>query len=122
MGGHVMQLMLPRKPNRWVFPAVSITAVILLATIAWGMVIILASKRPAAVTAPERYSELQFAVLHRPHVTYFVDRRYRLCFATRKPDYQDLVQFDCSERLLVEATAGLSDQVTAATDGGRPRD
>lgn len=51
----------------------------------------------------EDFDELEFRVIHRPHVTYFVDLRYALCFATRKPDYQDLVQLGCTERLVQDA-------------------
>lgn len=47
----------------------------------------------------DKYEELEFVVVHRPQLTYFVDTKYFLCFATRKPDYQDLVQFICPERM-----------------------
>lgn len=47
----------------------------------------------------EKFDELEFVVVHRPHVTYFVDMKYFMCFATRKPNYQDLVFFHCPERL-----------------------
>ena len=63
------------------------------------------------------FDELEFVVIHRPHLTYFVDLKYLLCFATRKPDYQDLVQFHCPERVWQEIREGL--QVKAKTkDGG----
>lgn len=50
----------------------------------------------------DKFDELEFAVIHRPHLTYFIDTKYFLCFATRKPDYQDLVQFICPERMWKE--------------------
>ncbi len=55
----------------------------------------------------EKFNELEFVVIHRPHLTYFVDMKYFLCFATRKPDYQDLVQFVCPERMWKEVEDSL---------------
>lgn len=55
----------------------------------------------------EEYNELEFVVVHRPQLTYFVDMKYFLCFATRKPDYQDLVQFSCPERMLKDVENSL---------------
>lgn len=74
-----------------------------------------------SVAAPERYDELQFEVLHRPHVTYLIDRRYRLCFATRKPDYQDLVQVQCTDRLLGASAGRLRTRAAKASDAGGPQ-
>lgn len=48
----------------------------------------------------EKYNALDFMMVNRPHVTYFVDTRYMLCFATLKPTYRDLVPFECSDLLL----------------------
>jgi hypothetical protein len=50
----------------------------------------------------EAYNELEFTVIHRPHITYLVDTKYLLCFATRKPQYQDLVQIECPEKMWKE--------------------
>lgn len=57
------------------------------------------------------YTELQFRVIHRPHITYLVDLRYMLCFATRKPDYQDLVQFECTQAFMKKIEKGLEDEI-----------
>ncbi len=54
----------------------------------------------------ERFDELEFIVIHRPHLTYFVDLKYRLCFATRKPAYEGLSEFQCPDYLLLEAEHG----------------
>ena len=62
--------------------------------------------KEAVKSKGQKFDELEFIVVHRPHLTYLVDPRYQLCFATRKPDFQDLVQFTCTEPLLgaVEST------------------
>lgn len=57
------------------------------------------SGKQKGLQSPEKYDELEFVVVHRPQITYFVDVKYNLCFATRKPNYQDLVEFQCSDRL-----------------------
>lgn len=72
----------------------------------------------------ETFDELEFVVIHRPHLTYFMDVKYLLCFATRKPDYQDLVQFHCPERMWKEVEESLKGKVKVkpagkvAKDGG----
>lgn len=56
------------------------------------------------------FDELEFVVVHRPHLTYFIDMKYLLCFATRKPNYQDLAQFHCPENLWKEVESSLKGQ------------
>lgn len=91
-------------PARWILLAgacVAIGALTYVASVGMGQFFAEKQVRP-----PEKYDELEFVVVHRPHVTYFVDIKYTLCFATRKPNYQDLVQFRCTERLWQEVKAG----------------
>lgn len=73
------------------------------------------------IPAVEKYDELEFVVVHRPHVTYFVDIKFSLCFATRKPDYQDLVKFTCTDRLMKEVEESLQARAikTIKKDAGR---
>ena len=59
---------------------------------------------------PDKFDELEFVVVHRPHVTYLVDVKYFMCFATRKPDFQDLVKFHCPERLWKEVEESLQNK------------
>lgn len=71
-----------------------------------GLVIIIMGSKECESeisSAKERYDELEFVVIHRPQITYFVDLKHTLCFATRKPNYKDLVEFPCPERLWKEA-------------------
>lgn len=64
----------------------------------------------------EKFEELEFVVIHRPHLTYFVDMKYFLCFATRKPDYQDLVQFVCPERMWKDVEESLQGKAVKHKD------
>ena len=50
----------------------------------------------------EEYSRLEFRIVHRPHVTYFVDLKYMLCFATTKPTHTGLLQIPCTDSLIAE--------------------
>lgn len=75
--------------------------------------------RPADRAVKEKYEELQFVVVHRPDVTYFVDFRYLLCFATRKPNYNDLVRFKCPDLLLREAMGGVEYVPEKSKDAGK---
>jgi hypothetical protein len=98
-------------------PAIAAIAVVAAIMIAMG-------GRPVALPGipdkgssgiPDDYDELQFTTVHRPLVTYFVDRRYGLCFATRKPDYQDLVQLSCTPNLLSATGSVATDNPPSAT-------
>lgn len=57
-------------------------------------------------SSSEKYDELEFTIIHRPHITYLIDTKYSLCFATRKPDFQDLVQIECPDRMWEDAGNG----------------
>ena len=63
-------------------------------------------KVPEPMKGQEKYEELEFVMIHRPQVTYFVDLKFMLCFATLKPDYADLVEFRCPDYLLRHAAGG----------------
>ena len=84
-------------------------AAVILAAALYSAALMIGDKVSAKRTPgiKEKFKELEFVVVHRPHLTYFVDMKYGLCFATRKPKYQDLAAFSCPERLLKEATGGM---------------
>lgn len=55
----------------------------------------------------EVYKKLEFRVIHRPHVTYFVDLKYMLCFATTKPEHHGIGQIQCTDFLISETVDAL---------------
>lgn len=84
-------------------------AAVLMAAVLYSAALMTGDRIEAKRTSgiKEKFEELEFVVVHRPHLTYFVDLKYKLCFATRKPEYQDLAEFPCPERLSKEATGGM---------------
>lgn len=82
-------------------------AAILLVAILYALTIIGKEGTERTSGIKTKFDELEFVVVHRPHLTYFVDIKYLTCFATRKPQYQDLVEFQCPDRLLQEAMGGI---------------
>lgn len=88
--------------------------------VALSVVIFFIMTRTEDVKPREKYDELEFVVVHRPHITYFVDFKYMLCWATLKPTYQDLKDFTCTERLLNEASgATYLDDNKSKKDAGK---
>lgn len=72
---------------------------------------------------PDDYSELQFSVIHRPLVTYLIDRRYQVCLAVGRPGYRDLVRLPCTRHLLTAGSSTVRGRAPAPEsppDAGRP--
>ena len=82
--------------------AYALGAAALLASILYALAIKDKGERTSGIKT--KFDELEFVVVHRPYLTYFVDVKYLVCFATHKPEHQGLVEFRCPDRLLQEAT------------------
>lgn len=97
------------ESNRKVLISIYAAAIFLLAVgIVYGIFFHTDSTTTPNKSVKEQFDELEFVTIHRPHLTYFIDVKYMLCFATRKPTYQDLVLFDCPDRLWKEAESDLA--------------
>lgn len=52
-----------------------------------------------------QYNRQEFVVIHRPHLTYYVDLVYGVCFA-RRPMCRAMTEFVCSPSLIRAAREG----------------
>ena len=111
--------LLPPSPDHVVQRLWFFFAVVLITAVVTAGALLIRSRTTRDLPAPpEKYDELQFVMVHRPHVTYFVDTQYMLCFATLKPEYRDLAPFECSDALLKDVEVKL--QGRATKKGAKP--
>lgn len=104
--------------RRWMAFWLAASALFLVAATAivtYAVALVVRSQRDASGIR-ERFDLLEFVTIHRPHLTYHVDSRHMLCFATRKPSTcRGLVQFDCPVTLLEQAQEREQEKVEPKT-------